>query len=253
MGLVEFSQHGDRARITLNRPDKRNALSPEMISDLTELLNGIRQKPEIKTVMITGAGTSFCAGADLAYLRKLAEFSPVENEKDSQAIEILMRTLYELPKVTIAAVQGPAIAGGCGLATACDFIVADQKNARFGYTEVRIGFLPAIVAALLVCRTGMAKARQLLLRGNILTAEQAEQFGLVDVLTDDVLRESESIAEDITKNSGQSIFQTKHLLTALDPLPAKSAGELAVYANTLSRNTQDFKDGLDTFLNKKGR
>ncbi|MBK7866716.1 MAG: enoyl-CoA hydratase/isomerase family protein [Ignavibacteriales bacterium] len=180
-----------------------------MINGFISIFNKCESNPEVKSIIITGSGKAFSAGADLEYLQQLRNNSVKENDLDSSLITKLILTVYESGKPTIAAVNGPAIAGGCGLATACDFIFADKTNAMFGYSEVRIGFLPAIVSYLLLRRMGEFKARQLLISAEILRVERALEFGLIDFISDDVMKDSIILAEKLNQNSQESIKQTK--------------------------------------------
>src|SRR5438093_2913325 len=165
------------ATLTLNRPEKRNAISFELIDDLQRALDEV-VKSSALVLILTGAGKAFCSGMDLENLKSLIGRSPEQNLKDSETMVRLFRTLYEFPKVTIAAVNGPAIAGGTGLAVLCDFTLA-VPEAKFGYTEVKIGFLPAIVSVFLTRQIGEKRSRELLLTGRIIEAEEAKTFGLV--------------------------------------------------------------------------
>ncbi|MCH7516894.1 MAG: enoyl-CoA hydratase/isomerase family protein, partial [Bacteroidetes bacterium] len=144
--MISYTLKDDIGIIKLNRPDKRNALHPDLVKQMKEKLNEIRHDDNVKVLIITGEGKAFCAGADLTYLNELRNFSSIENEKDSEELAELFLLIYKFPKPTIAAVNGAAIAGGCGLASVCDLIVADEDHSRFGYSEVKIGFLPAIVS-----------------------------------------------------------------------------------------------------------
>src|ERR1700738_4692875 len=173
--LLEFS--GELARITLNRPDKRNAVTTTMIAELQTALDTI-EKSHSAGVIVTGAGKSFCAGMDLEMLAAIAKQSPAENQEDSRRIAKMLRRIWSFPRPMIAAVNGAAYAGGCGIATLCDFTIA-VTEAKFGYTEVKIGFLPAIVSVFLTRQIGEKRCRDLLLTGRILEAAEAKEFGLV--------------------------------------------------------------------------
>ena len=165
------------ATLTLNRPDKRNAISYELIAELLEALEEVKQSPA-RVLIVTGAGKAFCSGMDLENLKSMIGRTPEQSLKDTRTMASLFRGLYEFPKPTIAAVNGPAIAGGTGLALLCDFTLA-VPDAKFGYTEVRIGFVPAIVATFLLRQVGEKVARDLLLTGRIFDAEEALRLGLI--------------------------------------------------------------------------
>src|SRR6202158_1958495 len=172
--ILEFS--GEIAKITLNRPDKRNAINTQMIAELQTALDTI-EKSHSRVVIVTGAGTSFCAGMDLEMLAAIAKQSPAENQEDSRRIAKMLRRLWSFPRPMIAAVNGPAFAGGCGIATLCDFTLA-APEAKFGYTEVKIGFLPAIVSVFLTRQIRDKQARNLLLTGRLVEAAEALSLGL---------------------------------------------------------------------------
>lgn len=239
------------ARITLMREDKRNALSPELISELTDVFLSLNANPEVLIIILTGGEKVFCAGADLKYLQSLSRNTVSDNISDSERIGKMFSAIYNSSKITIAAVNGFALAGGCGVASCCDFVVANRTTAQFGYTEVKIGFLAAIVAKYLVNRAGLQKASTLLLTGEILNAEKALSAGLIDYLSDNPAQSSMELAEQLLKNSAASLLQTKQLLRDVANLSASEASHLAVLRNVISRSTEDFKNGINSFLNKK--
>src|SRR3974390_1661709 len=163
--------------ITFNRPDKRNALSTQMIAELQTALDTI-EKSQTRGVIITGTGKAFCAGIDLELLQTIAQQTPAENQEDSRRIAKMFRKIWSFSRPMIAAVNGPALAGGCGIATLCDYTLA-VPEAKFGYTEVRIGFIPALVSVFLTRQIGEKRARDLLLSGRLVDAQEAQQMGLV--------------------------------------------------------------------------
>ena len=238
--------------IKMNNPEKRNTLSPDLIKDFLSALKELERNEEVSGIIITGEGTAFSAGADLSYLKNLQSNSLIDNEKDSSLISELFVSLYECNKVTIAAVNGAAIAGGCGLALACDYIIAEKDIAKFGFTEVKIGFVPAIISFLVLKRLSEAKARQLLISGTILSAEEALKMGLIDFIELDVLTFSQTFIKSLSVNSKTSISETKKLIRTVSGMSYKNAVEYAKSVNAISRTSEDFKNGLTTFLNKHG-
>jgi methylglutaconyl-CoA hydratase len=244
-------ENGQIATVTFNRPEKRNAISYELIQELIAALGEV-ESSAAQVLILTGAGKAFCSGMDLENLRTITSRSPEENLKDSQTMAGLFRAIYEFPKVTIAAVNGPAVAGGCGIATLCDFTIA-SKDAKFGYSEVRIGFLPAIVSAFLVRQMGEKQARDLLLTGKIIDAAEALRLGMITemVAPEHLLQRTQQLAEELLQNSPASLAATKRLLNHF------SAGELggqidaAVRANAEIRATADFREGVISFLEKR--
>src|ERR1700741_4995389 len=187
----------ERATITLNRPEKRNAINPQMIAELQTALDEIEKK-RVRVVILTGAGPAFCAGMDLDMLQSIAKQSPQENQEDSRRIAKLFRRIWSFPRPLIAAVNGHALAGGCGIATLCDFTLA-VPEAKFGYTEVKIGFLPAIVSVFLTRQVGEKPARNLLLTGRLVEAAEAKELGLINeiVPAENLMKRANELAETI--------------------------------------------------------
>jgi methylglutaconyl-CoA hydratase len=253
MSLVEYSLKERVGYITLNRPDKRNALSHELIEELKSTFIKAEQDVDVKIVVLNANGESFCAGADLAYLQQLQNFSYDENLADSNHLKELFQKIYSLKKVVIAQVQGHALAGGCGLANVCDFTFA-VPEAKFGYTEVKIGFIPALVAVFLVRKIGEQKARQLLLTGEIIKAEEALARGIVTkVVSKEELNATVfDFAQNLIKsNSSQSMELTKQLILEAQGLRLEDALNLAATMNAKARATDDCKKGIAAFLNKQ--
>jgi methylglutaconyl-CoA hydratase len=239
------------ATITLNRPEKRNAISFELIDDLLGALDEV-SRSEATVLIVTGAGKAFCSGMDLDNLKALLGRSPKQNLQDSQTMVRLFRSLYEFPKITIAAVNGPAIAGGAGLALLCDFTLA-VPEAKFGYTEVRIGFVPAIVSTFLLRQVGEKQARDLLLTGRIFGAEEAARMGLVSevVPAENLMVRACQLAVRLMENSPASLRATKQLLTDHARAELDSQVEAAVRKNAAIRTTSDFREGISSFLEKR--
>jgi methylglutaconyl-CoA hydratase len=203
-------------------------------------------------VIITGAGKAFCAGMDLEELKSLTGKSHAENVRDSQRMAQIFRRLYEFPKPTIAAVNGPAIAGGTGLATMCDFTLA-VPEAKFGYTEVRIGFVPAIVSSILVWQVGHKIARDLLLSGRVFEAEEAHRFGLVNEVVEPgrLITRAHELASQLMENSPSSVRLTKKLINGFITDVLDRQIEQAVLENAAIRQTADFREGITSFLEKR--
>jgi len=239
------------ATVTLNRPDKRNAINNELIDELLAALAAVEKSPA-HVLIVTGAGKAFCSGMDLDNLRAITTHSQEENAKDSETMARLFRTIYEFPKPTIAAVNGPAVAGGCGIATLCDFTLASTE-ARFGYTEVRIGFVPAIVSTFLIRQIGEKQARDLLLTGRIIDADEAYRMGLANEVLDHerLMDRARELAEALEQNSPTSLASTKRLLTGYAFGDLNAQIRAAVDENARIRTTPDFREGLNAFLEKR--
>jgi methylglutaconyl-CoA hydratase len=239
------------AIITLNRPEKRNAISTLMMEELLAAL-GEAEVAAARVAIITGAGKAFCSGMDLDALRGMATQSPEQNKEDSERMGRLFRQLWSFPKPLIAAVNGPAIAGGCGIATLCDFTLA-VPEAKFGYTEVRIGFIPAIVSVFLVRQIGEKRARDLLITGRILDAEEARQLGLVTQIVEPgiLMNTARILAASLLESSPTSIERTKRLMTGSAAAEVDRELEHAIAENARIRGTADFQEGLAAFLEKR--
>ncbi len=239
------------ATITLNRPDKRNAISYELIENLLAALDEVANSSAL-VLVLTGAGKAFCSGMDLEDLKALVGRSPEQGLKDSEIMARLFRSLYDFPRPTIAAVNGAAIAGGCGLATLCDFTVA-VPDAKFGYTEVRIGFVPAIVSTFLLRQVGEKHARDLLLTGRIVGAEEAHRIGLINeiVSEENLIPRARELASQVMENSPVSLECTKRLLSDHARLELDAQIRSAVHENAAIRATRDFHEGISSFLEKR--
>ncbi|HEY7406110.1 MAG TPA: enoyl-CoA hydratase-related protein [Candidatus Angelobacter sp.] len=248
---VLYNEANHIATITLNRADRRNAISYELIDDLTTALEQAAGSAA-QIVVLTGAGNAFCSGMDLDNLKQLTGRTHEQNVADSETMASLFRALYDFPKPTIAAVNGPAIAGGTGLATLCDFTLASPE-AKFGYTEVRIGFVPAIVSSFLIANVGEKRARDLLLTGRVFGAEEAHRLGLVNEIVpqDQLLPRAYELAKQLLENSPASLRATKKLLSGYTREQLDRQVGQAVQANAAIRQTADFKEGITAFLEKR--
>jgi methylglutaconyl-CoA hydratase len=248
---IQYAVSHGAITITLNRPDKRNAISYELIDDLMAALEKAAAS-HCHVLVLTGAGKAFCAGMDLENLQQLTGRTHEQNVKDSETMARLFRSLYDFPNPTIAAVNGPAIAGGTGLATLCDFTLA-VPEAKFGYTEVRIGFVPAIVSSFLIANVGEKRARDLMLTGRIFNAQEALQWGLVNeiVAPDQLMRRTHELAAQLMENSPASLRATKALLSSYTRSQLDRQIEYAVRENAAIRQTADFKEGVGAFLEKR--
>ena len=248
---IEIQRDGALALITLNRPDKRNAISAQMIAEFLTALNDVESGSE-RVALITGAGKAFCAGMDLDALKSLATQSPEQNLADARATAGFFRRLWSFPKPLIAAVNGAALAGGCGIATLCDFTLA-VPEAKFGYTEVHVGFIPALVSMFLERQVGEKLARDLLLTGRIIGPVEATAIGLVTrvVPADQLLVSARELATILIANSPGSLMATKRLLVRASEAEIDRRIELALAESVAIRSTPDFREGLSAFLEKR--
>ena len=237
--------------LTLNRPEKRNALNDDLIAALKGALRVANEDSDLRAIVIRGAGKDFCSGADLSAIQKIANSSYEENVEDARSLADLFMLIRNISVPVIAAVHGRALAGGCGLATACDLVVA-TKNARFGYPEVKIGFVPAMVAAILRRNLGEKKSFELLTQGFEYTADEAVELGLINCAFDEEGFETavSNYAAVYSKVSRSAVEMTKELLYSIDAHSITDAIEQGVVTNAKARMTEDCQQGIAKFLEK---
>jgi methylglutaconyl-CoA hydratase len=249
---VLYNVEGAVALVTLNRPEKRNALNDALIGGVKAALRMADETETVRVVLLTGAGADFCSGADLAALQKISESSVEENLADARSLMELFALVRRMSVPVLAAVRGRALAGGCGLATACDIVLA-AESARFGYPEVKIGFVPAMVMAILRRNVSEKRAFELLTRGTELSATEAERLGLINhVFADDVFEtEVERYVAGFERVSRTAVMLAKRLLYQMDGLTFDAALEAGGEVNTLARMTEDCRQGIARFLKKE--
>ncbi len=225
-----------------------------MVGELSSAFQAAQRENDVKVIILKAEGDSFSSGADLAYLQKISKYDFDQNQKDSSNLMKLFLQIYTQRKPVIALVQGNALAGGCGLATVCDIVIAAKETAKFGYTEARIGFIPAIVMIFLIRRVGEAKARELALRGNYIDSVEALNIGLVNLVVPAVLieDEGEKLAHELIANcSGSSMGLIKELISRIGGMSMSDALDYAANLNALARMTDDCKKGIESFLKKE--
>src|SRR5256714_10454199 len=246
---VIYAIEGSVALVTLNRPEKRNALNDALVAALKDALRDADTRDEVRAAVVTGAGADFCSGADLSALKKISEGSVEDNLEDARKLLELYALIRSVRVPVVAAVRGRALAGGCGLATACDIVLA-ASSARFGYPEVKIGFVPAMVMAILRRNVSEKRAFELLTRGAELSAREAERIGLINhVFADDVFEtEVERYVAGFERVSRSAVMLTKRLLYHMDGMTFTTALEAGVDINTIARMTEDCRQGIARFL-----
>jgi methylglutaconyl-CoA hydratase len=251
---IRFAQKDRVATITLSEPGRRNALDDVMIRELTEAFLAVNRDNGIRAAILTGEGKAFCAGMDLGYIRKFSDLGELENLEDARNLTTMFRTIHTLRKPVIAAVNGPAMGGGCGLAAACDFVFVSAEEGRLGVPEARIGFVPAVILVYLIRRMGEGAAREFVLSGGVLDPETAVRKGLAtETIPHDRLAErAADFARTLASStSASSIALTKDLFARLAEMSPAEAMEYASHLNALSRKTEDFRKGLDTVIRKE--
>jgi methylglutaconyl-CoA hydratase len=245
---------GRIATVTLNRPERRNALNEIMIRELTDLLTTLNKNLTLRVILLTGAGDSFCSGMDLDHLIAYAALDQGKNLEDAQNLLKLLLLIHQHKKAVVAVVNGPALGGGCGIAAACDFVLAGAEHATLGVPEVRLGFVPAVILFFLIKRMGSGRAREFVLRGGKLRAAEAQAAGLVtEVIKDADLRTAAVAFAELFAGatSPSSITLTKELFGRFDEMKPVDALDYATALNALSRKTEDFKKGIEAFLAKE--
>ena len=248
---VIYAVEGAVALVTLNRPEKRNALNDALVAGLKRALRDADEREDVRAVLVTGAGADFCSGADLSALQKISESSAVENLEDAQSLSELFALIRGVRVPVVAAVRGRALAGGCGLATACDIVLA-STSARFGYPEVKIGFVPAMVMAILRRNVSEKRAFELNTRGAEVSAAEAERLGLVNhVFEDDAFEtQVERYVAAFEQVSRSAVVLTKRLLYQMDGMSFDAALQAGADVNTIARMTEDCRAGIARFLSK---
>ncbi len=248
---LTLQQDGEIAILALTVPEKRNAISAQMVSDLLGALEQV-ESSSARVLILTGAGKAFCAGMDLDELQNLTRQSLQKNLEDARRVARMFYRIYSLPKPIIAAVNGPAIAGGCGIATLADFTLA-VPEAKFGYTEVKLGFMPALVAVFLRRQIGEKHARELLLTARIVDSAEAFRMGLVTdiVPPESLMLRARELAGVLLAASPTAVIRTKKLLLGLDEAAVRAELEAAIEANADIRSTPDFREGVTAFLEKR--
>jgi methylglutaconyl-CoA hydratase len=253
MGLknILYKVENGVAEIVLNRPEKMNSLDEELIFDLGDMMKDFSVNEEVQVVVITGANDNFCSGLYLDYLQKISEFDILQNKEDSRKFKNMLMSIYSCSKPVIAKVKGYCLAGGCGIASACDIIVADE-SAKFGYTEVKIGFIPAIVMLFLLKRVSETHAKDLLLTARMIDSREAFRMGLINhyVQSSEIDSKVLEICETMKKNSITSLKLTKGMFSSISGMDFEKALEYACDLNAITRMTPDCKDGVAKFLSR---
>jgi methylglutaconyl-CoA hydratase len=246
-----YSVDRNIARITLNRPEKRNALDDEMIAELRSALHASAEDASVHVVLLTGAGKDFCSGADLAGLQRIADAGIMENIADARQLADLFLEMRRHPRPVVAAVRGRALAGGCGIATAADIVIAPE-SAQFGYPETKIGFVPAMVMAILRRSVSEKRAFELLVSGEIISARIAFEIGMINRVFDESTFENEvqSYVAQLATRPVSALALTKSLLYQTDAISFEAALNAGVQVNALARMTEDCRRGIEQFLKK---
>lgn len=238
-------------RITLNRPEKRNALNGEIVAELKQAIAEGSRDPQCRVIVLSGAGKDFCSGADLEGLDKTAQADILDNMEGARQTAELFLMMRKHPRPILAAVQGRALAGGCGLATACDIILA-AESAQFGYPEVNIGFVPAMVMAILRRSISEKAALELVVTGETISAARAHELGLIHRIypDDQFAAEVTAYSKGLAAKSASAIMLSKRLLYNMDSMSFEAALEAGVEINAIARMTEDCRKGVEQFLRK---
>jgi len=248
---IAYTIDGPIAHLTLNRPEKRNALDSEMVSEIRHALSDSGENSDVRVVLLSGAGKDFCSGADLAALQQIANATVMENVADARQLADVFLDMRRHPRPIVAAVRGRALAGGCGIATAADIILATE-SAQFGYPEVKIGFVPAMVMAIVRRSVSEKRAFELLTSGEPFPARTALEIGMINRIFSDASfdREVESYAAQLAARSASALSLTKSLLYQIDAMAFEAALSAGVNINALARQTEDCRRGIEQFLKR---
>ncbi len=252
MSRVRVEVAGTVGRITLARPEKKNALDLQAALELLDALQRLGDDPAVRVILLGADGSDFCAGADLAALGALLEADADTHRRDAEALGRVFTTIRELPKPVVAAVRGRALAGGAGLATACDIVLAEE-HARFGYPEVRVGFVPAMVMTMLRRATGEKRAFELVATGREIDAHEALAIGLVSrvIPAAEFDREIEQVVTRLAQSPPGALRFTKRLFYELDGTSFAGGIELGARTNVEARGTEEFREGIRRFLTRR--
>ena len=251
--MVVYEVANRIANIRLDRAEKRNAFNAELVETLKACFTKAAEDDNVKIIRLCANGKAFSAGADLGYIQSMQDFTYEENLADSSSLAALYHQIYTHPKVVIAQIEGHAIAGGCGLATICDFAFA-VPHAQFGYTETRIGFVPAIVMIFLLRKIGEGKAKDLLLTGRLISAQEALEYGLINKVlpAEEINAYVENFMQELCQQTSiDSLRLTKQMIARVQELPLQAALKDAAQTNAQARMTPDCKAGISAFLNKE--
>ena len=248
---IRYQVEGGIARIVLNRPEKRNALDAGLISEIKDAVRAAARDEQVRVVRLSGAGTDFCSGADLSGLQRTGDAGVLDNMADARNMAELFVEMRHHPRPIVAAVRGRALAGGCGLATAADIILASE-SAQFGYPEVNIGFIPAMVMAILRRSLSEKRAFELIATGEIISAQAALDYGLVNhIFADETFDiQVDAYAGKLAAKSASALSLSKHLLYHMDGMGFEASIEAGVHLNAIARMTDDCKRGIERFLKK---
>jgi methylglutaconyl-CoA hydratase len=250
---VDFLIKDKIAFLTLNRPEKRNAIDNWAVDELTEYFRQANSDQNVRAIVFGGKGPAFSSGADLNYILKLSQSSRAENLDDSMALKNLLLSIYVSKKLVCAVVRGPALASAFGLVLSCDIIFASEK-AKFGFTEVRVGFVPALVLKMALRKMTEPNVRRLVLTGKMIDSAEALRIGLIWEIIDDneiEMRAGNFLKEFVSGTSKNAVELTKEVLSQVKDLTLEDALKYGAMMNAKARSTEDFKKGIEAFVNKK--
>lgn len=253
---ILYSTGDRRATVTLNRPETHNVLDDVAVAELTSAITMAGRDPAVKVILLQSKGSTFCAGMDPEYLARITQLDLEVNRQDSLRLAAALRAIHDLRKPVIAAVQGPALGVGAGLASVADFVIAARDAATFGFPEVRIGVIPAILLVFLVKRVGEGKARELVIRGSAIAADEAQRIGLASmvVAASKVQSAAQALAEElVTMNSANAMGLCKEMLSKLHGMNLPDALDFAANLNAAARMTVESRSGIGAFVNKQTR
>ena len=251
-GTVGVTREGAVARVTLNRPEVRNAFNDEMLADLLEVFTGVRDDPEVRLVVLTGEGESFCAGADLHWMKRVVDYTYEENYEDSLRLARMLREVYTCPKPVLGRINGPAIGGGTGVVAVCDIAIASE-DAVFGFSETKLGLTPAAISPYLLKRMGEKNLREYFLTGERFSAARAAEMGLVNaaVPADQLDAAVDAKIEMILTGGPEALAGAKELIREIGERSLEENGPYTAHVISELRMSAEGQEGMNAFLEKR--
>lgn len=252
MEQIILTHVGPVATVTLNRPTLHNAFHPQMIGELHAAFEQLATDATVRAVVLTGAGASFCAGADLHWMQESLHYSEADNIADAERMQAMFERINTLPKPVIGRINGPAVGGGVGLVACCDVAVT-TLDAKFGFAEVKLGLIPAVIARFVVPKMGVGQARALFVSGRRFSAERAKELGLIhDVVPAKELdRVVQQVVNDVLTSGSTAVAAAKQLLAQLALLDDDASKAAAVQAIATARTSAEGQEGVRAFLEKR--
>jgi methylglutaconyl-CoA hydratase len=250
--FIQLERNGPICTLLMNRPDLHNAFNPQLIGEMTTAIQALASDDDVRVVVLTGAGASFSAGGDISWMQASQHYTNDQNLADARGLDAMFEALNSLPKPVIGRINGAALGGGVGLVACCDLAVAVEE-ARFGFTEVKLGLLPAVIAQYVVPKIGVSHSRALFVSGERFTSERAFEIGLIHAITsvEELDATVQSLAQRVLSGGPQAMGAAKRLVAAMWDLDRDAAKQYAIEAIAQARTSAEGQEGLAAFLTKR--